>query len=231
MKENKGLQKLTDLESKFKTLLEKPKIKLTDLHGFLNDAEREEFGAFLTKKINVLKGEEKDEIIAKIEEIIPKATKNQIWEVNHNQITWAISTLMQEYGRMPTRNEIANKTELSRQTVYKHLKEYSSTPLFQEQVEQFRFMTSKVLAKVFSYAVNGDIRAAKLYFEIVGNTNGLSSSNTVINNTQNNFIQINQTKLSQETIKQLSLDQLNQIEAIINTAKADNGALFTSQQT
>lgn len=37
---------------------------------------------------------------------------------------------MQDYGRMPSKTEIGIKTELSRQTVYKHLKEYTSHPLF-----------------------------------------------------------------------------------------------------
>ncbi len=103
MRENKGLQKLTDLESKFKALLEKPKIELTDLQGILDDHERESFGVYLTTMINKLNGDERDELLEKINEIMPNSTKNQIWEYNHNQITWAISTLMQEYGRMPIR--------------------------------------------------------------------------------------------------------------------------------
>ncbi len=37
-------------------------------------------------------------------------------------------------------------------------------------------------------------------------------------NTQNNFIQINGTVLSQETIKNLNPEQLAQMEAIIKTA-------------
>ena len=61
-------------------------------------------------------------------------------------------------------------------------------------------MTSKVLGKVFYFAVNGDVRACKLYLEFMGNMNGLTGNTTI--NTQNNFIQINGTVLSQETIKQ-----------------------------
>ena len=110
---------------------------------------------------------------------------------------------MQEYGRMPTTTEIATKTELSRQTIHKHLKEYISHPQYLEQVEQFRFMTSKVLTKVFQFAVTGDMRAAKLYLNVIGNLNGQPSNNILIQN-QNNFIQINGTVLSQETIKHLN---------------------------
>lgn len=60
-------------------------------------------------------------------------------------------------------------------------------------------------------------RAAKLYFTVVGNMAGQSSSNTLIQN-QNNYIQINGTVLSQENIEQLTPDQLNVIESILKTA-------------
>lgn len=59
----------------------------------------------------------------------------------------------------------------------------------------------------------GDIKAARLYFEVLGN---IGKSNLAIN-TQNNYIQINQTKLSQEIIKQLSPEQLDQIEAVLQS--------------
>lgn len=118
---------------------------------------------------------------------------------------------MNEYGSMPSKNQIAAKTELSRQTVHKHLKEYTSDPRFLEQIEQFRFMTSKVLAKVYQFAINGDMRAAKLYFEVVGN---LSANPTVVN-TQNNYIQINEFKLTQESIKQLKPEQLQRVEDLL----------------
>ena len=57
------------------------------------------------------------------------------------------------------------------------------------------------------------MKAARLYFEMVGATKK-QSAGTVINE-QNNYIQINNTILSQENLKQLSEAQLNQIENII----------------
>jgi hypothetical protein len=119
---------------------------------------------------------------------------------------------------MPSKTEIANKIDLSRHTVHKHLKEYANHPEYLEQIEQFRFMISKVLAEVFQFAANGDIGAAKLYFNIVGFiNNGQTSNNTLIQN-QNNYIQINGMVLSQETIKHLNPEQLNTIETILKTA-------------
>jgi len=213
----KDLQKFT--ETKINKIFSLEQITLSDLKS-LSDPEKDRFiDVFIEKlsDLSKLKGIERDKFLKKIELILDNTTKNQLWENNHNQITWAISNLMQEYGRMPTKTEIAIKTELSRQTIHKHLKEYTSHPQYLQQVEQFRFMTSKVLAKVFQFAVNGDIGAAKLYFNVMGNLNGQPSNNILIQN-QNNFIQINGTILSQETIKNLNPEQLNTIETILKTA-------------
>ena len=213
----KDLQKFT--ETKINKIFSLEQITLSDLKS-LSDPEKDRFiDVFIEKlsDLSKLKGIERDKFLKKIELILDNTTKNQLWESNHARIIWAISNLMQEYGRMPTKTEIAIKTELSRQTIHKHLKEYTSHPQYLQQVEQFRFMTSKVLAKVFQFAVNGDIGAAKLYFNVMGNLNGQPSNNILIQN-QNNFIQINGTILSQETIKNLNPEQLNTIETILKTA-------------
>jgi predicted transcriptional regulator len=217
MNTKKSLQKFTENEAKINNILSLDLITTKDLEH-LNKDEYSSLMKILSGRFNELKGMERDKFYKKIEPITSETTKNQLWENNHSQITWAISALMQENGRMPSKTEIANKIDLSRQTVHKHLKEYASHPEYLEQIEQFRFMTSKVLAKVFQFAVNGDIGAAKLYFNIVGfMNNGQTPNNTLIQN-QNNYIQINGTVLSQETIKHLNPEQLNTIETILKTA-------------
>lgn len=212
----KGLQKFTDTEAKIKKILALEVITYEDLKT-LSKEEQSLLFQQIGKDANGLKGKDKEQYLNKIDAIISEETKNSIWEHNHNQITQVMSNSMQEYGRMPSKTEIANKTGLSRQTVYKHLKEYATHSLYLEQVEQFQFMTSKVLAKVFKFAVNGDIGAAKLYLSAMGNIKTQPSNNTLIQ-TQNNYIQINGRVLSQETIKQLNPEQLKNIEAILKSA-------------
>lgn len=213
----KGLQKFTESERKVNELLTLRKINKIDLiQAQLSD---DELGALLDQvreTINTLDGVERDEFIEKVEFLLSADTKNQLWESNHINITYAISTLMQELGRMPSKNEIANKAELSRQTVYKHMKDYACHPQYFLQMDQFRFMGAKVLARVFHFAVEGDMRAAKLYFDLIG-MNGQNANNTLIQN-QNNYIQINGVVLSQENIKRLNPEQLNTIETILKTA-------------
>ena len=41
--------------------------------------------------------------------------------------------------------DLVGKTGLNRQTIHKHLKEYSAHPLYQEQLEQFRFIADRFL--------------------------------------------------------------------------------------
>ena len=154
-----SLQKLTDFETRFGDLLEKDQLDIIDFNNFSKD-EQEQIDERITNLLNTTKLDDHDKLLYKLEKVLHPATKNQIWERNHNTITATISNLMQEYGRMPTASEIANKSELSRQTVTKHLKEYGSNSLYLEKKEQFVFMTDKVLAKVFQFAVNGDIGAA-----------------------------------------------------------------------
>jgi hypothetical protein len=216
MKNNeKGLQKLTELKN-VHDLFKLEQITKQDFEPLTED-EINLFYKILNEKMNSLKSVEHDKFLKQIEPIISEQTKNEIWESNHIKITWAISEFMNEYGRMPTRTQIANKAELSRQTIHKHLKEYASNPLYLEQTEQFRFMIDRVLAMVFKSARNGDIRAAKLFFDIVGSPSQQVAGNTLINN-QNNYIQINGMVLNQETIKNLKPEQLTQIEGIIKGA-------------
>lgn len=219
MTKEKSLQKFTKTEEKINKLLALKQITKEAIKA-LTKQEIGNLMSVLTKQFNALNGEERDRFYEKIEPIICNTTKNQLWESNHQKITWAISGLMQDYGRMPNASEIAEKTKLSRQTVHKHLKEYSKHPLYVEQMEQFKFMASKVMAKIFDFAVNGDTAAAKLYFNLIGFVNKEPQGSTMIQN-QNNYIQINGTVLSQESIQHLSSEQLNIIESIIKNVVKD----------
>lgn len=222
-KSSKGLQKLTELEIKMNSLLSLKKITKADT-DLLNQEERAELSRLLTHQLNTLKGEEKEKLYNQVVEIMDPQTKNEIWEHNHINIMWAISSFIRENSRMPTKTEIACKTELSRQTVHKHLKEYQSSTYYSEFRQQFSIMQSKVMTTIFQYAVNGDMKAAKLYLESIGvlknsplaGTGSNVNNNTLIQN-QNNYIQIGGTVLNQEIIKHMSPEQLNTIEGILKT--------------
>ena len=211
-----GLQKFT--ENKVNRLFKLKKITQVEVNK-LNKVEHELFAKIINENFSKLEGDEREIFWTQIEDITCDITKNQLWEYNNNKITAAISNLMQEYGRMPSKSELAVETKLSRTTIHKHLKDFASHPIYLEQMEQFRFMTSKVLTRVFTFAVNGDVLAAKLFFNVVGNLNNVPrQKNTLIQN-QNNYIQINGMVLSQEAIEQLSPEQINSIEKVLMKKK------------
>lgn len=213
----KGLQNLTETQKKIDLLMQKKRIKQTDINETLNKEESKVFSLFLTERLNNLKGNERDALINKIDEIIPKDTKNEIWESNHMNITRAISKYIEDYGKMPGKTFIANETGLSRQTIHAHLKEYDSNPFYAEEMQKFKFMADRVLAKVFRIAIAGDTKAARLYFEVLGCLGNGTNQTTMIKN-QNNYIQINGRVLSQDAVKQLNSEQLQLIESALNTA-------------
>lgn len=189
------------------------KITLTDIEDF-TCAERKFLGEITTEMLQQLKGEERDNYIDKIAGIVDPGTNDQVWEQNHLIIGRAITKLIGQYGAMPPKFAIARETGLSRKTIAKHLADYKAHPQYLAEMEQFKYMTSNVLAGVCKLACNGDVKAARLYFEMVGAMNK-QQQNTVINE-QNNYIQINNTILSQQNLKHLSKEQLNQIEHIIS---------------
>jgi hypothetical protein len=204
---------LTAPAKKIKHLLALDKITLKDIEC-LNNAERDYLAEAATQTLTRLTGVERDNFLNKIDLIVPESGKNAFWEHNHLRINSAVSNYMCKHGIMPTKTVIAGQTGLSRQTVAKHFAVYKKHPEYTAQMEQFKFMAPNLLANVFKFALNGDIKAARLYFEMIGATNK-QPANTVINE-QNNYIQINNTILSQENLKQLSAAQLNQLENIIN---------------
>jgi predicted transcriptional regulator len=203
---------LTAPATKINHLLALEKITAKDIEG-LNQVEREYLAETTTQTLAQLTGVERDNFLDKIDLIIPASTKSEIWQCNHSLINRAVSNYMRKNGVMPAKSDIARETGLSRQTVAKHFAAYKRRPEFTSKMEQFKFMAPNVLANVFKHALNGDMRAARLYFEMVG-APYKQQANTVINE-QNNYIQINNTILSQENLKQLSAEQLNQIENII----------------
>jgi len=198
---------------KISNVLKLQKITLADIEDFTG-AERDYLGEITTEMLQQLKGEERDNYINKIAAIIHPSTNDQIWEQNHFVIGRAITKLIGQYGAMPPKFAIARETGLSRQTVAKHLADYRAHPQYHAEMEQFKYLAPNILAGVCKRACNGDAKAARLYFEMVGALNQQQPS-TVINE-QNNYIQINNTILSQENLKQLSKEQLNQIEHIIS---------------
>jgi len=218
-----GLQKLTDSENKVSKLLKLKKVTDNDIKQ-LTKTELSRFNEIVNEQMKKATAIKRDEILKKVEDALSDDTKNDFWEYNNTRIMVAISSLLSEYGRMPSRSEIAQKADLSRTTIYKHLKEYTTHPLYIEQLQKMRILATDVISKVYQSAMTGDLGSQKLYLNVMG-----FLPNTQIQ-TQNNFIQVNNTILTQETIRHLNPEQLLIIESILKTIILQPEAM-TSDET
>jgi len=206
----KSLQKLSESRRKVDELLEKKRITKEDMKS-LNDNEKELLQEVTNEKLGELKFDQLDELIDKIYDIINTDSRNSLWENNHAQIIREISNFIDNIGRMPTMFELSAKTGLSRQTLGKHLKEYRNHPQYIEHLEQFRFMSQKVLSKMFQLAMNGNVGAGRLYLEMVGE---IGDRSNVKNETNN--IQFNNLVISKERLYALCPSQVRKIEEILS---------------
>ncbi|MDB5281768.1 MAG: hypothetical protein JWO06_843, partial [Bacteroidota bacterium] len=170
---------------KFEALLLLEKIKKPDL-DILTPPEKELFYKYLTQLATEKKDIHWDIFVEKIEDIVSPDVNDDIRESNRQKISNAIAASLKHKGKMPGKAEIARTTGLSRSTVQKHLKEFAATDDFKE----YLYAKTNVMESVIKAAVNGDMRAAKLYVGTVTKLPGTETNTTVINQ-QNNYIQLN----------------------------------------
>ena len=194
--DNKGLQKLTVSE-----LLKSKVITIEDFES-LDSKEQKELKIICNEKLSELTGEKRDEFIKRIWEITPSNSRNNLWESNHHRIIIHLHNEITNNRYIPTIGKLEELTGLSRQTVSKHLKEYKQSQLCNEYKETFQMLSSQVMRTVYSLAIQGDIRACKLYFEAIGELNS-SKTSTYIDKQQNNHHTENNI-LTPEMIKDIS---------------------------
>lgn len=200
------LQKLTEPDA----ILKKTKLTPEDVLHLKGD-ERKALEDRVGQWLNQLEGEELEDFLVKIEEIVPsegfKDLKNQIYEKNHVEICRVISNFIKSHNQIPTKNIIAKETGLSRQTVHKHLLNFSESEIYKEEMLKLRILNNKLLTNVYESAYNGNVKAARLFFEMTGELGNRSTNNF--------FIQINNLKVDESLIKQLPHTAVLEIESII----------------
>ena len=94
--------------------------------------------------------------------------KNHTWQNNQILISKAIDTLSRKNERLPTQTEIAQEAGVTRRTVYTHLKEFKRVKRIMEELEKLEVMSPKVFAKLLEKAMDGDLKATKLWLFVMG---------------------------------------------------------------
>ena len=142
------------------------------------------------------------------------------WEENHLKIIDCIRKHMQSKYRTPTVTVIAQETGLSRPTIRKHMREFATEPDFREHANLYKMLTTDVLRLLYAQVTYGNMRAARLYLEIMG----VLKYNAVVNN---NFLYsapattptVNEMEITQELIDSLNDASRDTIVDIIKRNK------------
>lgn len=171
--------------------------------------------------------DEKTAILARAEDDLytdadkkPTTDRRQLWTANHGNIMNFIARCLDERGYMPTIMQIAEETKLSRVTVTKHLKYFERDEYLSVHRQKWKLATERVLLKlsqyVFSKYTNYSeaTRAAAVYLKFADKflhpvTPKAEEATT------NNFIQINNVYINQNTIQALPEEKRRLIETII----------------
>lgn len=180
---------------------------------------KKDFLTWVQRKIREADPDESIKLTDKIAHLVEFNDKRQqeIWEENHALIMNFIRDWAHRYHTVPSKTEIAIRLGMSRKTVTKHLTDYKENQKYRDRQEAEAFMLDAIKDSVAASALNGDMRAAKLYWDIsvkqTGNT-GNEKGHTYINN-QHNYLQLNGIVLTQELIASLSPVQLAKIEEVL----------------
>ena len=179
----------------------------------LDEAEQTELAKMLNEAIEEV-NREHTRLMALMGQAIRMPSKQLIWENNHLKITKAITGALARTGRMPNQAYIATATGLNRKTVQEHIVKGDDNSIYIEHLRQYTMMAPRVMDIVLNEAVGErSMKAAKMYFDILDKMRSPNAPN--IFHTQNNYIQINNTVIKQETISHLSPEQLKQIEEMV----------------
>jgi hypothetical protein len=216
----KSLQKFTNSETlcpNWETVLNKSlendEPKTREWWDSLTAEQKSLYRDVINAGLNVLALDDRDRFIKKFDVFFDtEDSRNQLWNFNHTRILRFLHNLMLENRRMPTRLELSEATGLSRQTINKHLSHYFESSQFKEKQEEYLLLRERIMAKVYNYAIGGDVRACKLFLDA---TDSSVISPVSIKNQQNNFIQINGTNVTEEQIKLLPEKQQRQLHKIL----------------
>ncbi|PQJ77111.1 hypothetical protein [Polaribacter glomeratus] len=206
MKKEKRLQKFTSMEN-LKSVNEVKE------YFDKNPNQQNELWQSLSKRLS---DSYKDDVLTEMlisiisNEKIIEDIRNTTYEANNSKITNCIHNYILEHRNFPNQSFIIEKTKLSRQTIYNHLKEGINTKHNKLIKGANEIMSMSALQKLYLIGIqDNNPTALKHFIQLSGITN---------NNTTNvnNYIQINNLKISNEDFNKLPKETIIEIEAIVS---------------
>lgn len=136
--------------------------------------------------------------------------RNTTYEVNHSLISNCLHNYIIKHRCFPAIQTIAIETGLSRNTVYKHLNDGLRNRYNGLVMGKLEYMTMTALSSLYLIGIEErNASALKSFIELAGNVK--TSSQTI-----NNFIQINNLKLSKDEVDRLPESVILEVEQLIS---------------
>jgi biotin operon repressor len=136
-------------------------------------------------------------------------TRNSLYQWNHLAIIQALHKGVLTHNAMPTITNIAEETGLSRTSVHKHLKDIKEQGLESDVRMQQMALTEQAISTLYKIGMQDrNPTALKLFIQF-------SDPSTRVR-TVNNYVQINNLRLSQEDVEALPSDVVETIESILS---------------
>ena len=137
--------------------------------------------------------------------------RNATYEYNHTIIATNIHNYLMNNRTFPTIHHIANETGLSRTTIYRHLQDGLKTDYNSLVKGKLEYMATHALEKLYLIGIqDNNAGALKSYIELSGAINKQPTTNV------NNYIQINNLRISRDEFDQLPNETIIEIEKIIS---------------
>lgn len=152
-----------------------------------------------------------DEYTKILEPILDVSTRNRTWDRNQKIITAYLHQTISSDHIIPSITEISRQTGLSRSTITKHFNDNDNKGIYGSNKQVMKAGFSQLLAVLFEKGIEGDIKAIKTLHEIISFEDKIQARSK-----QQNFIQINNMQLNQQTFEVLPAGAKNQIEQIIS---------------
>lgn len=134
--------------------------------------------------------------------------RNTLYSFNHAAIVEKMHEGIMKHGVMPTVMNLAQEVGLSRVTVYKHLNDIKENKYLTETRLQQSVLVENAISKLYKIGMEDKNPTALKHF--IQFADPLTKAKTI-----NNYIQVNNVKITQEKIQKLPYEVKKELESIL----------------
>lgn len=175
--------------------------------AYLKQLNKIELGNLIAAQCKKLPNEKRLDFLNCLWPVLDCETRRQTYEYNHLRIKQEIHNGIINDKSVPAINEISARTHLSRKTIYKHLKSIDTSKYYLEERLKEKMISMSLKDKVLSMAMQGDIKAARLYFQLTGTIKQTG--------TETSWLTINNTAIDLKILALLPVESKEKIERVI----------------